>query len=593
MELNLSNKNIEDDDNVFNEINEPEKYVSIDLSHNLLTQLPKNLSKFSNLITLNITNNKFKNYEELALSLSSIPKLQELSLDLATQESVILILTTLPNLIKLNGEKTTDTTLQQSVLSKSNMLDSNLNRNNTNSNRAENNKNITDDIDDLNFEIDENSYNEKGELNLNDETSTFEFVCKNLNNEGFNKKFQIKLRDEISQINANLDISNYLYNAHIIKSKLNIYSFILDEVLNILFSQNDYSKNSNKKIIKILNITKQKIKINQNLLFDLAIQKNENMQPIPSYQEKNQDIPIKNLFRNISCINTQSNSNEKNNDIINILDDKNEMLPKEEMKSLLNELYIYTQEKNEINKKNELNKISLFGALDPFLLKKYGLKSMASYWKNIIFRSIDYFYMEDSYIYLFKKILENKIEENFYVTYQQLKEICISYFVKQDNLKEEKLNSFISFNKWNEFVNLLFKGNNEYNVNQIMSFISEKNKSDNNYKSNDDTGKSILINDLIEVILNIQINNREKNLEKIHEKFNVYDIECIGYLNKENFIKFLMDFHKIKNNNLLISEIINVVSLHYNIQKISFSDCVEILSNKIIDGQNLLEYLIL
>ena len=28
MSLNLSNKNIEDDDNIFNEINNPEKYIS-------------------------------------------------------------------------------------------------------------------------------------------------------------------------------------------------------------------------------------------------------------------------------------------------------------------------------------------------------------------------------------------------------------------------------------------------------------------------------------------------------------------------------------------------------------------------------------
>ena len=593
MELNLSNKNIDDDDNIFNEINEPEKYVSIDLSHNLLTQLPKNLSKFSNLTTLNITNNKFINYEELALSLSSIPKLQELSLDLATQETVILILTTLPNLIKLNGEKTTDTTLQQSVLSKSNILDSNVNRHNTNSNRIENDKNSVDDIDDLNFEIDENSYNEKGELNLNDETSTFEFVCKNLNNEVFNKKFQIKLRDEISKINANLDISNYLYNAHIIKSKLNIYSFILDEVLNILFSQNDYSQNSNKKIIKIINITKQKIKINQNLLFDLAIQKNESLLPIQSFQEKNQNSSFKNLARNISGINTESNSIDKNNAVISMFGDKNEMISKEELTSLLNELYIYTQEKDEMNK-NEHNKISLFSALDPFLLKKYGLKSMASYWKNIIFRSIDYFYMEDSYINLYKKIFENKIEQNYYLTYQQLKEVCVSYFVKQNNLKEEQLNTFIPFNKWNEFINLLFKDNNEYNVSQIISFISEKNKTDNNYKfNNDNSEKSILINDLIEIILDIQINNREKNLEKISDKFNRYDNDSKGYLNKENFINFLTDFNKIKNNNILINEIINTISLHYNSKAISFSDCIEVLSNKIIDGQSLLEYLIL
>ena len=59
MSLNLSNKNIEDEDNIFNEINNPEKYISIDLSHNQLKSLPKDLSFFTNLRILNITNNKF------------------------------------------------------------------------------------------------------------------------------------------------------------------------------------------------------------------------------------------------------------------------------------------------------------------------------------------------------------------------------------------------------------------------------------------------------------------------------------------------------------------------------------------------------
>ena len=209
MSLNLSNKNIDDDDNIFNEVNHPEKYTSIDLSHNLLTKLPKNLSQFSNLRTLNITHNKFINYQDIAISLSSLPELQDLSIDLATQENVIIILSYLPNLVKLNGQNTTETTLQQSFLSQSNLTNilPNLNSNNNNSDYKLNN------------------YNEKGDISLNEETNVFEYIYKELNNEEFNKKFQKKLREEISNINKNLDISNRLYNAIIIKSKLEIFFY--------------------------------------------------------------------------------------------------------------------------------------------------------------------------------------------------------------------------------------------------------------------------------------------------------------------------------------------------------------------------------
>ena len=160
MSLNLSNKKIEDDDNIFNEIKNPEKYTSIDLSNNLLTKLPQNLSQFSNLHTLNITNNKFKNYQEIAACLSTLPELQDLSIDLATQENVIIILSNLPNLIKLNGQNTADTTLQQSFLSQSNLTNifPNLNSNHNNSENRGNN------------------LNEKRDISLNEETNVFEYI---------------------------------------------------------------------------------------------------------------------------------------------------------------------------------------------------------------------------------------------------------------------------------------------------------------------------------------------------------------------------------------------------------------------------------
>ena len=208
MSLNLSNKKIVDVTEIFESINTPEKYTSIDLSNNLLTFLPNNLTKFTSLTSLNITKNNFSNYNTLSQILSSLPLLQDLSIDLASQENVIIILSSLPNLVTLNGQNTAEntTTLQQSFMS---------------------NK------DDLNNFSDFNS-NKKGEISLNEETEEFEFIYRELNNEEFNKKFQEKLRGEISKINNNLDISNKLYNAIIVKSKLDIYSFILDEVLNII-----------------------------------------------------------------------------------------------------------------------------------------------------------------------------------------------------------------------------------------------------------------------------------------------------------------------------------------------------------------------
>ena len=119
MSLNLSNKKIVDVTEIFESINTPEKYTSIDLSNNLLTFLPNNLTKFTSLTSLNITKNNFSNYNTLSQILSSLPLLQDLSIDLASQENVIIILSSLPNLVTLNGQNTAEntTTLQQSFMS--------------------------------------------------------------------------------------------------------------------------------------------------------------------------------------------------------------------------------------------------------------------------------------------------------------------------------------------------------------------------------------------------------------------------------------------------------------------------------------------
>ena len=477
MTLNLSNKNIEDEDNIFNEVNHPEQYTSIDLSHNLLTKLPKNLSQFSNLHILNLTHNKFINYQEVAMSLSSLPDLQDLSIDLANQDNVIIILSYLPNLIKLNGQNTTETTLQQSFLSQSNLTNifPNLNSNNNNS------------------EYKLNNYNEKGDISLNEETNVFEYIYKELNNDEFNKKFQKKLREEISNINKNLDISNRLYNAIIIKSKLEIYSFILEEALNLISEDNN---NNNYlpsiKAKKIINIVKDKLKENQNILFELVINTNKN------FNEDNR------LYNN------------NNNDIKN---NKEKIISKSELITLLNEIYKYNIKQNGKNNKLNLPKISLYDCINPYLITKYGLKSIALYWNNKIIEGINYYYKNDCEINIFKDILEGKIEEIFYSNYIELKETCSNIILlglkeknpkktnlEIENLLNEKINGFISYEEWSQLVNnLLEYNNNNEIIKEIIDFIKKRNMNDERYKNKNDTDNklNILFKDFIKILLEI------------------------------------------------------------------------------------------
>ena len=71
-----------------------------------LTSLPKELLKLNKLTTLNICNNRFKNFNLLIQDLSKINNLVDLQLDLENQNQVLIILSNLPKLNMLNEKPT-------------------------------------------------------------------------------------------------------------------------------------------------------------------------------------------------------------------------------------------------------------------------------------------------------------------------------------------------------------------------------------------------------------------------------------------------------------------------------------------------------
>ena len=240
MSLNLSNKNITDDDNIFEEITSPQSYSSLNLSDNKLTSLPKDLSKFTNLSILNLMNNNFNNYNEVALSLETLPELKELYINISNQENAIAILSNLPNLIILNGQNTNE------------------------SSTISNNRNLT---------IRKNStfdLDNRKDFSLNDEIELYKFILNKINNKNFTNGFQEKLKTEISLLNANINCSNFKYNVCIIKAKNNICNYIFDYLIQNLMNQN-LEKNL---ALDIIHIIRNKIKDNENLLFEYIL-KNE------------------------------------------------------------------------------------------------------------------------------------------------------------------------------------------------------------------------------------------------------------------------------------------------------------------------------
>jgi len=578
MSLNLSNKNIVDDDNIFFEINSPEKYTSINLSHNLLTILPKDLSIFKSLQSLNISYNKFTDYNLISQSLSTLPLLQDLTIDLATQENVLIILNALPGLITLNGQFTAEnnTTMQQSFISNDNI-------------------------------------NKKNEISLNEETKEFEFIYKEINNDKFNKKFQEKLREEINKINNNLDISNKLYNAIIIKSKLEIYSFILDEVINIIM-QNDFSiiKNNknNEQYIQIINLVKDKLKYNQNLLFEIIMNENNNNNNkhctyISSIfenekeKEKNNNIKLNSnnsLYEIKNEISITDSLLPYYDDIKNISKNKINIMPKISLISLLDEIYEYNLKNKEKN-----NLINFKESIIPFLTSKYGIKSIATFWYNNIIEGIDYYFNEDkedkySEIFLIKKILEKNLDEYFYIKYKRMKKKYIDYINKINNLVENEKNIKENIN-YEDGIKLLIDNMDEIcdNKNVIIDeVVNYFNIIRDKLNENNEEGvMNILGKYFVNILLKIQIKNREKQYNIFLNNFKIYDKDDDGYINKEEFIELIYSFQNdyIINNNKIISSLCSEL-FKQNKLYISINESIEILSKTNIHTKDIFDILL-
>lgn len=76
----------------------------LDLSGNLLTSLPAQLSSLKHLKALNLTKNQLQSLAAATDSLKTLPRLRRLSINLEDRESVVLVLESLPKLKVLNDQ---------------------------------------------------------------------------------------------------------------------------------------------------------------------------------------------------------------------------------------------------------------------------------------------------------------------------------------------------------------------------------------------------------------------------------------------------------------------------------------------------------
>ena len=314
--VNLSSKNITDSQNIFTSFIEPSKIVSLNLSNNKITKLPENLSFLTNLKYLSLLNNPLENYELIGRSLSTLPKLSELKLDLTTQEHAYLILSQLPNLLFLNGKSTSDDELDEK-----NQIDLN------------------------DTETDKSSL--KSEIpNFNSVTNKITQILtqRNEKTDEFYTEFQSILQKQINFIN-NLDnqIPNYVYVTYIQQAKIEIYTYLQNKILNMINTKVDYL------LINLLNEVNQYIKkifggtVN---IIQSIFNKFEDTEKNYKKEINQRDAKIEDLLKQIQILNEKLNNNDKNKE-------KDKDRDKEKLTNEKNKLKMNNENINIDNKENE------------------------------------------------------------------------------------------------------------------------------------------------------------------------------------------------------------------------------------------------
>ena len=386
-------------------------------------------------------------------------------IDIKTEEESSLVLTSLSNLIKLNGKST--------------KLDTEENNNNyysgeNSNNNDENNLIILDLIEPeiTNISLD----NEKPLF-----TQIYSIVSEKLKNinkdqsELFLHDFEILLKSEIQKINNCVEINspNYIYATKVLDSELKILNFFHEnylkylkinneEIYNVIQIISSHSNEISNKIVDIINRLYPKIdelsnKFNQiffnqenqymkdkelimknleeenNLLKEklenlesenkLMIEKlfnsaqllvNKGVNVLPKTITRNNNTYNNLNFQNMNSLkkNSSTISINNNNNTIQQTPYGNRVFTLKMMKDVINDIY---NSKVDFDKKCDNNQMpheTLEQHMYTYLNYKYGLKNIIIEWATNIINGIKSFSSEDSEVCLFGKILRNEIEED-------------------------------------------------------------------------------------------------------------------------------------------------------------------------------------
>ena len=688
--------------------------IEVDLSNCNLNKFPEILYKLKHLSILDLRNNEFQNFDKLVQKLVLLNNLTDLKIDLVDQNQVLLILSTIPRLIFLNGKSTKEAITIVDLDEK--------------------------EIEDISLQNDLEIYNEiVNKINIIEKDQNF--VC----------NFQNKLYEEAEKVKncLNNNAPNYIYANIVIQSQFELQKLLANKFLSFLEENNKNIGDllfksifkSGERLIELINNLYPKIeektdglrtqleeawksaedignfenKYNEmkklkdiisgeNELIKIKMNKLENenkimLDKLILLSNNNKNINIENEINNnnqiISKNNSISNFNESkhlinieskiylendNNNIDNNIQQNNnnnkteiniitpKILSIKNTKDIIQEIYnnksIYDQKCYE----NKIPRETLEQYMYTYLNQKYGLKNLIIEWASSIINAIKMYSSEDCDINLFGKILRNEQEEDSRLVIDNLKNNVselLEYYLSNKNpfkskteikkLLKNKKEGLLLEENWKGIINYIYSEEDaEIIQNKIINYIKKKNEkniipltiysqtgvgpseifnltsgnSNNNilqnlstfnYNSNNNNlNNSNSMNYLLsyhsnnkklsrEEIYNItklgeemnisykgflrllciyQIKNRDKYLKNFVKLFRKYDNDLDGILNEDEFSNLIRDIPYCKNNeDEYIFKFLSIID-PFNNKKITFSECVSILSMEIIDNNN-------
>lgn len=289
--------------------------------------------------------------------------------------------------------------------------------------------------------------------------------------------------------------------------------------------------------------------------------------------------------------------------------------------NLINEIYASKSNHDQKCNDNRIAKETLEQHMYTFLTKKYGLKNITIEMASSIINGIRQFSRMNSEVCLFGKILRNELEEESHQVFLKLKQTLIEllnyyyqlkYPYKSHGLIEkiisEKQQSFLNQDEWQNMLKYLFPSDYDIIKDKVIEYIAKQNEMNPKYinqnypkvesfmkqlsreeikvYNNKKIGFNLFYNDFTMILLDFQIRLRDKYLFNFLNVFKAVDSNNDGILNENEFKELIIKLNIFTNENTDSSfENLIVLVDPFNTKKITFSDCVSVLSNEKLDDE--------